>query len=60
MSEERTYGAQFPRTSWSAVSQAKQGDRAACFALEQICRDYWYPFTRLLAGVGDPLKMQKI
>ncbi len=41
---ERLPAARFPTTHWSCVLRAgASADQQASHALEQLCRDYWYP-----------------
>ena len=45
---------QFPNTRWTLVlrvGEPEAGDGARR-ALEELCRIYWYRFTRSLAGAG--------
>ena len=46
----------FPTTRWSLIARVQAGDADSAAALEEICRNYWYPLYAFLrrSGVRPP------
>ena len=42
----------FPATRWSLIARVQAGDADTAAALEEICRNYWYPIYAFLRRSG--------
>ena len=48
------FPAQFPTTKWSLIAKIRSSNTEdACYALDQICQNYWMPLYQFLRIQGD-------